>query len=145
LDRSVARAILALTLLLASPAFAQDAELSIEERIEELRERAVRVQRQAGADAADPALEHARRALRVAFRHHRAGQTAASERALAIADAALVLADRLAARARARSAAEEAQRSEVAARERSEAAREALAHALSERARALREAAGDGG
>jgi len=127
-------------LVFAGPALAQDDAPvgdDVEAPIAELRERLARIGEQVGADAADPALAHARRAMRAARDARRQGDVAGAERALAIADAALILADRLAAQRRARLALDEARSREREANARAEAARDALAQALVERARVL--------
>lgn len=113
----------------------------LSERIEELRERARGLEEVRGHDAANDALEHARRALIAARVARREGRERAAERSVRIAEAALTLADRLAGRRRAHLALEQAREREEAARARAATAREALEAALRERARARRERA----
>lgn len=139
--------VVGLALALSGPALAQDAAPraashagsrgEIEAEVDALRERIARIGEQVGAEAAEPALAHARRAIGAAREARRRGEVAAADRALAIADAALVLADRLAAQRRARLGLDEARRRERDASAREEAARDALSRALVERARVL--------
>lgn len=114
---------------LPAGAAAQDAPPSAED----LRARVARVERQRGHEAAESALDHARRALRASARAESSGDAAAAGRARAIADAALVLADRLAAQARAQRAVAEARERKAAAHRRAASARDALQAAVAQR------------
>ena len=115
--------------LLPAGALAQDAPPSADD----LRARLTRIEQERGHEAAESALDHARRALRASARAESTGDVGAASRARSIADAALVLADRLAARERAQRAVAEARERKAAAHRRAAAAREALQAALAQR------------
>ncbi|MGE0785032.1 MAG: hypothetical protein AB7S26_05035 [Sandaracinaceae bacterium] len=102
-------------------------------RIDELRVRARRLEEVRGHEAAEDALQHARRAILTARDAARRNDAAGFERAIAIAQAALTLADRAAARRRAHDALEAARVERTAAETRAEAAREALSRAIRDR------------
>lgn len=141
-SRSLCVAILSLALLWGASVHAEGPQptFDLSQEFTALEARISELSRQAGATAANGAVDHATRALATAREAVTANDEARARRALSIADAAVLLAERQAARARAVAALATSTQARAAAEARARAAREALAAARADSARLERSA-----